>query len=142
MPTARKKYIFEILSEVGTKRAKADKIKELQKHKDNWALLDVLRGTYDDNIVWLLPEGAPPYEPAKPENHPADLSREHKKFGQFVKGGPGSKLPAFKREQQFIGLLEGIHPEDAKVIISMTNKKPIGAISLNIVKEAFPELIT
>ena len=50
-------------------------------------------------------------------------------------------MPAFKREKIYIGLLESIHPEDAKVVINMVNRKrPAPGITENIVKEAFPSL--
>ena len=51
-------------------------------------------------------------------------------------------MPSFKREKIYIGLLESIHPEDAKVVINMVNrKKPGNGITEKVVKEAFPSLI-
>ena len=50
-------------------------------------------------------------------------------------------MPAVKREKIFIGLIEGIHPEDAQLVINMVNKTPIEGISKNVVKEAFPGLL-
>ena len=40
----------------------------------------------------------------------------------------------------FISLLEGIHPEDAKLVVQMINKEKIDGLTKNIVKEAFPGL--
>ena len=46
-----------------------------------------------------------------------------------------------KREQIFIGILEGVHPEDAKLVIGMINKDKIPGISRPVVEEAFPKLL-
>jgi hypothetical protein len=134
------KYIYEILFEIGSKKNKSDKI-NLLKNNESWALKDVLKGTFDDRIKWLLPTGEPPYQESEPHNHPSNLIREHKKFRYFAKGGPGSKLSAVKRESIFIGLIESIHPEDAKIVINMINKMPPKGISKSIVQEAFPGLL-
>ena len=61
--------------------------------------------------------------------------------GRFVKGGPGDKMPKYKKEQIFIGILEGVHPEDAKLVLNMINKKKIPGISKPVVEEAFPKLL-
>ena len=63
------------------------------------------------------------------------------KFKYFVKGGQGDKMPKYKREQIFIGILEGVHPEDAKVVLSMINKEKFKGITEPVVKEAFPNLL-
>ena len=49
-------------------------------------------------------------------------------------------MSALKREGLFIGLLEVVHPEDAKVVIRMINKDKFQGISKNVVTEAFPDL--
>ena len=46
-----------------------------------------------------------------------------------------------KRENIFIGILEGVHPEDAKLVISMINKEKPTGLSRPIVEEAFPKLL-
>ena len=50
-------------------------------------------------------------------------------------------MPAYKREAIFIGLIEAIHPEDAKVVISMINKRKINGVTRNVVEETFPGLL-
>lgn len=135
------KYVFEVLEEVAKQRLKQDKIKVLRQN-ESWALKDVLRGTFDSKVQWNLPKGEVPYEPAEPHNHPANLLRENTKFKYFVKGIPdGDRLPAFKRERLFLGMLEGIHPEDAKVVINMINKESPKYVTRPIVEEAFPGLL-
>lgn len=135
-----KKYVYEVLSEVASKKKKEEKVNIL-KNNASWALKDIIRGSMDSKVIWNLPEGAPPYTESEPHNHPTDLLREYKQFAWFVKGGKGDKLPAFKRERIFIGLLESIHPQDAKVIIDMINKEAPKGVTRNIVEEAFPGLL-
>ena len=134
------KYVFEILEEVGKQRNRDDKVKILRDN-DSWALKDIIRGTMDSTVNWNLPEGEPPYTASAPHNHPANLIRENTKFKYFLKGGEGDKMQKVKREQIFIGLLEGIHPEDAKVVLSMINKKNLKGITRPVVEEAFPNLL-
>ena len=133
--------IYEILEAAGKARSKAEKIKILKDH-DSWALRDVLRATYDLKVEFLIPDGEPPYTPNRPESVPTNLLRKNVDFKYIVKGGIREDMPSFKREKIYIGLLESIHPEDAKVVINMVNrKKPGHGITEKVVKEAFPSLI-
>lgn len=135
------KYVFEVLQLAAKQRLKEDKIKVL-KQNESWALKDVLRGTFDSKVQWNLPGGEPPYEPAEAHNHPANLLRENTKFKYLVKGiKEGDSLPPYKRERIFLAMLEGVHPEDAKVLIGMINKEPPKYITRPIVEEAFPGLL-
>ena len=134
------KQVFEILREVSKKANKADKVAVL-KANDNWALKDVIRGSMDSTVKWLLPEGAPPYTPSEEHNHPTSLLRENRKFAYFARGGKGGDIPAFKRERMFIEMLEGVHPEDALLLIDMISKKKPKGLSRPVVEEAFPGLL-
>lgn len=135
-----KQFVYEVLDEVNSKKKKADRIKIL-KENETWALKDILRGSIDKTIKWNLPEGEPPYTPSEEHNAPTNLLRENTKFRYFAKGGPGDQLPGFKRENLFIGLIEGVHPKDAQLVIDMINKKVPKGITREIVKEAFPGLL-
>ena len=134
------KFVYEVLNEVGSKKKKADRI-QILKQNETWALKDIIKGSMDSKIEWLIPDGEPPYTPAEGHNHPSNLLRENTKFRYFVKGGEGDKMLKVKREQIFIGMLEGIHPEDAKVVLSMINKKNLKGITRPVVEEAFPNLL-
>ena len=132
--------IYEILEAAGKARSKAEKIKILKDH-DSWALRDVLRASYDLKVEFLIPDGEPPYTPNRPESVPTNLLRKNVDFKYIVKGGIREDMPSFKREKIYIGLLESIHPKDAKVVINMVNrKKPGNGITEKVVKEAFPNL--
>lgn len=135
------KDVFEILNEFSKQTTKKGRLEVLQKYQSA-ALRDVLRGTFDDALQFTLPEGTPPYTPNRPESTPGSLHREHKKFGYFVKGGPGDRLNKIKRESMFINLLESIHPEDALIVLAMVAKKsPVKFLTKKLVQEAFPTLI-
>ena len=88
-----------------------------------------------------MPAGDPPYTACAAHNHPTTLTKQNGTFRFFVKGGQGDKMAKFKREQLFIGILEGVHPEDAKLVVNMINKRKIPGISRPVVEEAFPKLL-
>lgn len=135
--------IHEILDSLTAMRKKQDKIDFLRKH-DSMALRDVLKGTFDPAIQWNLPEGAPPYEQENEDVSPSTLRKKHRDFKYFVKGLQISeRLNPIRREVLFIRLLESIHPEDAKIVISMKDKKqPVKGLTKKLVEEAFPGLIS
>lgn len=135
--------VFEILDKFTEQTTRSDKIK-LLKANDIPALRDVCRGAYDEGIEWNLPPGKPPYTPNKPESVPSSLRREHRSFGFYVKGFKKSEgLPAYKRENMFIQLLESIHAEDAAIVLNMVAKKPpVKGLTKKIVEEAFPNLLS
>lgn len=133
--------IYEILEKVEKAKTKAAKIK-LLKENESWALKDIIKGSMDSKIHWLIPAGAPPYTPAPEQSPPTNLLRENKKFAYFVHGPAESKIPGYKREQIFIALIEGIHPKDAQVVIDMVAKKPPKGLTRPLVKEAFPGLLS
>ena len=135
-----KQFVYEVLEEVGSKKKKDDRIKIL-KQNESWALKDIVRGSIDSTVIWNLPEGDPPYNASDGHNAPTNLYREHKNFRYFIKGGPGDKLPKFKRENIFMGLIEGVHPQDAQLVINMINKRAPKGITREIVEAAFPGLL-
>ena len=134
------KLVYEVLEEARKKRAKADKIKVL-KDNETWALKDILRGSTDTTITFNLPDGPPPYTPSPAESAPTNLQKRNKEFHWFVKGGPGDNLKNFERQKRYIQLLEGIHPEDAKLVIMMVSKEKPEGVSRPVIDEAFPGLL-
>jgi hypothetical protein len=134
------KLVYEIIDLVRKQKTKKEKV-DILKANESWALKDILRGTYDPRVQWNIPEGQPPFRPSREESVPGNLLRENTKFRYFVKGGEGDKLPKVKREAMFLGLLEGIHPKDAELVIAMINKTAINGITKPIVQEAFPGLL-
>jgi hypothetical protein len=103
-------------------------------------ILDILKFTYDPNIKWLLPPGAPPYTPNEGKNLEGRFYSEIRKLYLFVEGG-NNNLHPLKRETLFISVLENIHPEDAKLLLSMKDKKlPYKGLSSTLILKAFPGL--
>ena len=134
------KLVHEVLEEARKKRSKEEKIKVLRDNATG-ALRDVIRGTYDDRIVWLLPQGAPPpFTRNEDHSTPTNFIKECVKLKYLVKGGGFDDIHQTKREQIFIGLLEGIHSKDSELLINMINKEPIKGITKNVAMEAFPDL--
>jgi hypothetical protein len=124
---------------VSAKNKKADKIQVL-KENESFALKTILQGTYNPGVKFLLPEGDPPYTPNRPESIPSTLEKQLKKMLYFV-APKGNDVRPFKRERIFIQLLEAIHPEDAKIVLQMKEKKPFKGITSAVVKEAFPSIL-
>lgn len=133
--------VFEVIEKVEKAKTKKEKV-DILKANETWALKDIIKGSMDPRIQWLLPKGEVPYTPSPIQSVPSTLLRQNKQFKYVVKGGPGEKLPAFKRERIFLGLLESIHPKDAELVCKMINKeKPTKSLTEAIVKEAFPGLL-
>ena len=133
------KYILEVLQEISKTKKKDDKIKII-KTNESWALKDVIRGSMDKTIKWVIPNGKPPFTPAEEHNHPTDLRRQNGKFKFFVEGME-KNTPQFKKERMYLLMIEGIHPQDAQVVIDMVNKKTPKGLTKAIVDETFPGLI-
>jgi hypothetical protein len=116
-----------------------EKIKCLQAN-DNFAIRTVLQGAFDPNIKWLLPEGDAPYTPCTYPNMENSLYLEAKRLYLFVEGG-NNNLTQLKRESMFLELLQTVSPDDAKMLVSIKDKKiPFEGLTAKIVLKAFPNL--
>jgi hypothetical protein len=136
-----KLLISEVLQKAHSAKTKAEKIKILQDNVSQ-ALKSILIINYDESIVSMLPEGAPPYNkneaPAGTEH--TRLEHEARILHHFFKGG--SNISGMKREQMFIQLLEGLHPDEAEVVIAAKDKS-LGKkykVTKACVTEAFPAI--
>lgn len=136
-----KKLVSQIFEEVSKISARAGKIAELQKYKEEMAVVAMLKYTLDPKVKFDLPEGAPPYKESEDLiDDPGTLYREIRKMNYFITGK--SNIHPIKRETLFIQMLESLHPEEAKLVLSMKEKKmPYKGITLKLVQEAFPGLI-
>lgn len=132
--------IFQILEQASSTKGTEEKINVLRQNASP-ALQQVLKYAFDPTIVWDLPEGAPPYKPCIYPAQEMRLFAEARRLYLFLKGG-NPNLTKLKREALYIELLESIHPEDAKLLVEIKDKKiPYKGITLKLVKEAFPGLI-
>ena len=132
--------ISEILTKVNNAKAKPKKV-EILKTYDSQPLRQVLKGAFDPSIIWDLPDGTPPY---KENDAPAGtehtlLSNEAKRLWHFVRGGD-DRLSKTKKETMFIQILEGLHADEAKLLIAVVNKelnKVYKGLTDAVVKDAF-----
>jgi hypothetical protein len=107
----------------------------------NPSVQTILRYAFDPNIVWQLPEGAPPYKPNDLVDQQHRLYTELRKLYLFIEGG-NPNLKPLRREQLFIELLEVVDPEDAKLLLAAKDKTiPYPGITKQVVAKAFPGLI-
>lgn len=134
--------LSEVLAKVSKQRTKAKKIQVL-KENESLHLKSVLIWNFDDTVVSVLPEGEVPYNkneaPAGTEH--TYLAHEWKVLYNFVKGGNDFLRPV-KREQLFLQLLEGLHPDEADIVCLVKDKNLTEKYKLSrpVVEEAFPDI--
>lgn len=139
-----KKLISDVLTEASKITKKADRVAYLQKNSSP-ALRDVLRIAFDDDVVSVLPTGAPSYEKDDaPAGHEyLNLHRGHRRFKYFFKGPVANETPALRREGMFLSFIESLHGEEAEMVIAAKDKKlKYKGITKALVKDTFPNLIT
>ena len=130
----------EILKKVNNAKDKPKKIAVLREN-ESAPLKQVLKGAFDPNIVWDLPAGDPPYiaNEAPIGTEHGLLRNEAKRLWHFVKGADNDTNKV-QKEKMFIQMLEGLHQDEAKVLLGMKNKslnKMYKGLTESVVKEAF-----
>ena len=138
-----KLLLSEVLQKAHNAKTKAEKVNILRKNKSD-ALVSVFIINFDESVVPVVPLGEDvPYRkneaPAGTEH--SKLEHEARILFHFFKGG--SKLSPIKRETMFIQLLEGLHQDEAEVVIKAVNKNlhKRYKVTQACVKEAFPEIV-
>tara|TARA_E500000178_G_scaffold186034_1_gene184250 strand:+ start:677 stop:1198 length:522 start_codon:yes stop_codon:yes gene_type:complete len=134
----------QLMSEILTKINNAkDKPKKIAILKENASapLKQVLKGAFDPAIVWELPAGDPPFiaNSAPIGTEHGLLRNEAKRLWHFVKGADEATTKT-QKETMFIQMLEGLHEDEAKVLLGMKNKslnKMYKGLTESVVKEAF-----
>jgi hypothetical protein len=130
--------VSKLLEQINELKKKEDRVEALRSNGHHSVKM-ILKGMFDPNIKFLLPEGEPPYKPSILDE-PKALLNEISRFYLFVEGGHQT-LRQTRREQIFINILESVNADDAKLLIAMKDKKsPYKGITYDIVKESFPEL--
>ena len=135
-------FIHEVLELASKQRSKAKKVEILQEY-GNDALKTLFIWNFDDTVISMVPEGEVPYkenEVPVGTDH-TSLRREYKHLYNFVKGG-NDNLSSLRRETMFIQILEGLHPEEAKILCLVKDKslQTKYKITYDIVKESFPDI--
>ena len=138
-----KLLLSEVLQKAHNAKTKAEKVNILRTNKSD-ALVSMFIINFDESVVPVVPLGEDvPYRkneaPAGTEH--SKLEHEARILFHFFRGG--SKLPPIKRETMFIQLLEGLHQDEAEVVIKAVNKNlhKRYKITQACVKEAFPEIV-
>ena len=132
--------VHEIFTKINNAKDKSQKIAVL-KQFDNQAMRQLLKAAFDPKIKFDLPEGNPPYikneAPAGTEH--TSLASEARKLYHFVVGG-NNQITKLKKETMLIQMLEGLHGDDAEVLMAIKNKSLNNAykgLTANLVKETF-----
>ena len=135
-------FVHEILELVDSQRTKAKKIEILREY-DDLALKAILIWNFDPTAISVIPSGPVPYkenEVPVGTDH-TSLRREWKNLYHFLKGGNDS-LSTMRRETMFIQMLEGLHPEEAKIICLVKDKdlESRYKITYDMVQQAYPDI--
>ena len=136
------KHPFEIFEAVQACTKQADRVKILQEN-ESYELKTILQAAFRKDIVFELPQGAPPYTPSP---NPAGimsspLRKQIDVLALLVAGN--NKWNKMKKEMAFIRLLENVHEKDAEIIVAMKDKKLTSLYSTltsSLVKKAFANL--
>ena len=133
--------ILETLDLVGKAKTREEK-RQVLADRDNFATRALLQLNYHPDVKWHLPPGAPPYTPGQvADSTPNSLHFEVKKLDYYVDPSPHD-LPLLRRESMFVQLLERLDPEDAKLLLSVKDKKlSYKGLSYKLVKDTWPELL-
>tara|TARA_Y100000356_G_scaffold87732_1_gene73307 strand:+ start:301 stop:723 length:423 start_codon:yes stop_codon:yes gene_type:complete len=134
--------VHEILELVSKQRSRAKKVEILQKYED-LSLKTLFIWNFDDTVISVVPEGEVPYKENEVPigtDH-TSLRREYKHLYNFVKGG-NDGLSSLRRETMFIQMLEGLHPEEAKILCLVKDKRLQTKYKLtyDVVAEAYPDI--
>lgn len=92
----------------------------IDKYKTDAALKLIFEYAFDPAKKFILPEGEPPFKPAaEPMGMtPTNLFSELRRMYVFCR----ADLKPIKRESLFISFLEGVHPDEAKMLIAVKDQ--------------------
>ena len=137
---AGRELISEIFTKINNAKDNPKKIEVLRQY-DTPGMRMILKGAFDPKIEWDLPPGTPPYieneAPAGTEH--TYLEVEAKRLYNFAKGG-NDTINKIRKETLFIQMLEGLHQDEAKLLLGMKSKslnKMYKGLTESVVKEAF-----
>ena len=135
-------FVHEVLELVSKQRSKAKKVEMLKEYESD-ALKALFIWNFDDTVISMVPAGEVPYKenevPIGTDHTP--LRREYKHLYNFVKGG-NDGLSSLRRETMFIQMLEGLHPEEAKILCLVKDKclQTKYKLTYDVVAEAYPDI--
>jgi len=134
--------LTEILQKVSSAKTKKEKVELLQEYNSQ-GLRSLLIINFDESLQFLLPEGDVPFTPndAPAGTEHTRLVHEWKGLYRYFKGGDNT-LKGMRREQLFVQLLEGLHADEANMLVSACNKdlQSKYRVTKAVVQEAFPQI--
>ena len=134
--------LTEILHKVSSAKTKKEKVDLLQQYNSQ-GLRSILIINFDDSLEFLLPPGEVPFTPndAPAGTEHTRLVHEFKGLYRFFKGGDAS-IKGMRREQLFVQLLEGLHADEANMLVAACNQdlQSKYRITKAVVAEAFPQI--
>ena len=136
--------VAEILNKIASLPTKEEKVAALWAQRDNQVLTLLLKMSFDPGLEWFIPKGTPPYTPGPVHgDQQGQLYSEMKRMSFFAKLPNSPKnITQVRREQRFIDVLEAVHPEDAKLLINVKDKKPLAkGLTRKLVEEGLPGLL-
>lgn len=95
--------------------------KAIENYKEEFLLKVIFAHSFLPDFKMDLPEGEPPFKPASEPMGmtPTNMFSEARRMYVFTR----KDLSAIKRESLFISLLEGVHPDEAKVLVAVKDQK-------------------
>lgn len=113
-----RKYVTEVFADINKDPKSIE-----QYVKDplyNVLIKSICEHAFDPAKKWILPEGEPPFKAAaEPMGMtPTNLYGELRRLYVFTR----ADLKPVKREQLFISLLEGVHPDEAKLLCAIKDQ--------------------
>jgi len=134
--------IYEILLKVSKKSGNKARSEELARHHNDFGIKVILDLVYNPNIKFLLPETDPPFTPVDEAVDAQNVLKADIRLLKYCINVPdGEQLKPIKREQMFIQMLESVDPHDARLLLSVKNKKlpkELRDITESVVRKAFP----
>lgn len=125
------KYITEVLKDINDDPSLLQSTYKM--HGDGGPLGLIFRHAFMAEGKFILPSDKPPFKPAAEPigMTPARFITETRKFYLFCR----QDLKSIKRETMFIQLLEGIHPEEAKILMAIKDQN-LTSLYPNITRKA------
>ena len=135
-------FVHEILEYTSKQKSKTAKVEALKEYR-NEALVSILIWNFDETVISMIPEGDVPFTPndsPQGTDH-TSLRREQRNLYHFVKGG-NDALSKLRRESMFIQMLEGLHPNEARIVILAKDGRlhEDYAVTYDQVQEAYPDI--
>ena len=133
--------VSEQLADVAKQKTKKEKIAKLQQYFNESKVIGIILDlTFNSKVKWLLPPGAPPYNPSDQLESQNVLKNDARKLQYFINTREGNSIKPLRRETMFIELLENVDKQDAKLLISIKDGKlPYNGITKKFVQEVFPD---